>query len=94
MPDDSLTLEGRVAVVTGASRGIGKSIALLLARRGAAVLVNYNHSAQAAEEYRRRNLRFRRAGDPLPGGCLPDGTGSKNGQGGYGGSGRAGYPCK
>jgi 3-oxoacyl-[acyl-carrier protein] reductase len=50
MPDDSLTLEGRVAVVTGASRGIGKSIALLLARRGAAVLVNYNHSAQAAED--------------------------------------------
>jgi 3-oxoacyl-[acyl-carrier protein] reductase len=51
MPEhDSLTLEGRVAVVTGASRGIGKSIALLLARRGAAVLVNYIHSAQAAED--------------------------------------------
>jgi 3-oxoacyl-[acyl-carrier protein] reductase len=50
MPDDSLTLEGRVAVVTGASRGIGKSIALLLARRGAAVLVNYKHSAQSAED--------------------------------------------
>jgi 3-oxoacyl-[acyl-carrier protein] reductase len=50
MPDDSLTLEGRVAVVTGASRGIGKSIALLLAGRGAAVLVNYNHSSQAAED--------------------------------------------
>ena len=50
MPEhDSLSLEGRVAVVTGASRGIGKSIALLLAGRGAAVLVNYNHSAQAAE---------------------------------------------
>jgi 3-oxoacyl-[acyl-carrier protein] reductase len=51
MPEhDSLTLEGRVAVVTGASRGIGKSIALLLAGRGAAVLVNYIHSAQAAED--------------------------------------------
>jgi 3-oxoacyl-[acyl-carrier protein] reductase len=48
--NDSLSLEGRVAVVTGASRGIGKSIALLLAGRGAAVLVNYNHSAQAAED--------------------------------------------
>jgi 3-oxoacyl-[acyl-carrier protein] reductase len=48
--NDSLSLEGRVAVVTGASRGIGKSIALLLAGRGAAILVNYNHSAQAAED--------------------------------------------
>lgn len=46
----SLSLEGRVAVVTGASRGIGRSIALELARRGTAVIVNYNHSSQAADE--------------------------------------------
>lgn len=46
----SLSLEGRVAVVTGGSRGIGRAISLELARRGAAILVNYINSAQAAEE--------------------------------------------
>lgn len=46
----SLSLEGRVAIVTGGSRGIGRAISLELAHRGAAVLVNYKSSAQAAEE--------------------------------------------
>lgn len=43
-------LEGKIALVTGASRGIGRQIAITLAARGAQVIVNYNGSAAKAEE--------------------------------------------
>jgi 3-oxoacyl-[acyl-carrier protein] reductase len=45
-----MVLSGRIAIVTGASRGIGRVIALALAKRGAAVVVNYAVSAGAAAE--------------------------------------------
>ena len=49
-----LGLKGKVAVVTGGARGIGRGIALTLAREGARVAVNYVNRADAAEEVVRR----------------------------------------
>ena len=47
-------LAGKVALVTGGSRGIGQGIAVELARAGAAVAFTYNTSAAGAEETRKR----------------------------------------
>ena len=43
-------LTGKIALVTGAARGIGKEIAFTLAANGATVIVNYNGSKERAEE--------------------------------------------
>ncbi|WP_320664083.1 3-oxoacyl-[acyl-carrier-protein] reductase [Prochlorococcus sp. MIT 1223] len=46
---ESKLLEGKTALITGASRGIGKAIALALAETGAEIIVNYSQSPDKAE---------------------------------------------
>jgi len=46
----SASLQGKVALVTGSGRGIGREMALELGRRGAKVVVNYANSSEAADE--------------------------------------------
>ncbi len=50
LPENLQRLREQVAIVTGASRGIGKAIALSLASEGASVVVNYASSSNAAEQ--------------------------------------------
>ena len=45
-----INLRGKIALVTGAARGIGRPCAIKLAALGAAVVVNYNESARAADD--------------------------------------------
>src|SRR5258708_33763410 len=45
-----MSLHGKVALVTGASRGIGKAIAERLGREGASVVINYYANRQGADE--------------------------------------------
>jgi len=77
MSGDTQSLQGKFPLVIGASRGIGRGIALRLAERGAAVAVNFLQNEAAAADTvldqiaRRRSLRragqrcsFRSIGQP------------------------------
>ncbi|KHK90317.1 SDR family NAD(P)-dependent oxidoreductase [Novosphingobium malaysiense] len=44
------TLEGKVALITGAARDVGREIALTMAAEGAAIAINYHSSAEASEK--------------------------------------------
>lgn len=45
-----MRLKDKIAIITGASRGVGKATALLFAKEGAKVVVNYNTSKEKAED--------------------------------------------
>jgi len=51
-------LEGKTAIVTGGSRGIGKGIVEIFAQHGANVAFTYNSSAEAAEAVAEENARY------------------------------------
>ena len=61
-----MNLEGKTALVTGASRGIGRAIALELAKKGADVLLNYNGSVDRAREVKAEIERLGKSAQLYP----------------------------
>ena len=47
-------LKNKIALITGAGRGIGRAIAIALAKEGAEVVINYNGSEERAKEVKQR----------------------------------------
>ena len=54
----NINLSGKIALVTGGSRGIGRDICLLLSEAGAKVIINYNKSKEKADEVREQISRL------------------------------------
>ena len=50
LPDNLQKLKDQVAVITGASRGIGKASAIALGEEGASIVVNYASNSEAADK--------------------------------------------
>jgi len=53
-----MQLKGKTAIITGASRGIGRSIALTFAKAGANVIINYSSSDEAAQQVARKAMEY------------------------------------
>ncbi|MGI5997174.1 MAG: 3-oxoacyl-[acyl-carrier-protein] reductase [Lutispora sp.] len=53
-----MQLKGKTAIITGASRGIGRTIALSFAKAGANVIINYSSSDEAAQEVAREAMAY------------------------------------